>query len=234
MLDSKLSEQAAKQVVESIDWINLDRNANKWFGIRSDKNPTPHFDIIEAIRLTDDILLNYGDFSSSPIPAQGPFELLSSRSLAQLYGKQASGEKINAADTSFSRLSTHQWKELSPVATLKIQPIKFRPGTNLLTAQAKEEILNIHNILSRYSRYRIRIEGHSSTKGDTTLNKRLSSERAEAIRNHLIETYSLNPNRILSLGKGSESPLKKKSEESYRAWLNRLPRVEFHLLEELY
>jgi len=109
MLDSDLSAEAANKVVDSIDWINLTRNASKWFGIRSDQNPLPHFDIVESIRLTDDILLKFGDFTTSPLPAQGPFHLLSSRSITKLYSKQNSGEKIEGIDTHFSKLSHHQW-----------------------------------------------------------------------------------------------------------------------------
>lgn len=234
MKDSKLTEQAASEVVSSIDWINLNRNASRWFGIRSPQNPMPRFEIVEAIRLTDDILIQYGDFQTSPLPSQGPLHLLSSRSLSKIFEKQATGQKIEGLDSRFSRLSIHQWNELTPVATLKLKPIKFRPGTNQLTAQAKEEILNIKNILSRYPRYRIRIEGHSSTQGDPELNKSLSKERAEAIKNYLIKNYQLTPNRILAVGKGADSPLTRGSDESYRAWLGRLPRVEFHLLEEIY
>ena len=232
--DASLSPEDAKRVIESIAWLSLEQNASQWFGIRSQRVPLPEFRIVETIDLTNDILIKYGDFPRSPLPSQGAFPLLSSKQLGKLHEKQSSGQPIANNDNFFSRLSPAQWASLDPVASLKIKPIAFQPGTRIFSKEALQELTNIKNILKRYPRYRLSIEGHTSTQGDPEVNRQLSSERAQAIRQHLVETYKISVNRIKATGRGSDAPLPRSENQSFRAWLRQLPRVEFHLLEEVY
>ena len=232
--DASLSAADAKRIIESIAWFSLEQNASQWFGIRSQRAPRPEFRIVETIDLTNDILIKYGDFRDSPLPSQGAFPLLSSKRLGKLYEKQSSGQVITNNDNFFTRLSPSQWASLDPVASLKIKPIEFQSGTRTFSKEAKEELQNIKNILKRYPRYRLSIEGHTSTQGDAAVNRQLSNERAEAIRKHLLDTYKISTNRIKATGRGSDAPLPRQDGESFRAWLRKLSRVEFHLLEEVY
>ncbi len=232
--DASLNAESADRIIESIAWMSLEQNASQWFGIRSKHTALPEFRIVETIDLTNDILIKYGDFPRSPLPAQGAFPLLSSKALGRLQEKQSSGQPIARSDTFFSRLSPAQWASLDPVASLKIDPIAFQRGTRTFSQEAQQELANIKNILKRYPRYRLRIEGHTSTQGDADVNRQLSNERAEAIRHHLVDTYKISQNRIKAIGRGSDSPLIRGENESFRAWLSKLPRVEFHLLEEVY
>ncbi len=232
--DASLNAEDARRVIDTIDWLSLEQNASQWFGIRSQQVPLPGFRIIETIDLTNDILIKYGDFKRSPLPSQGAFPLLSSKQLGKLHKKQSTGQTIAKNENYFDRLSPSAWASLDPVASLKIQPIEFQRGTRTFSAEAKAELQNIKNILKRYPRYRLSIEGHTSTQGDAQVNRQLSSERAEAIRRHLLDTYKVPPNRIRAIGRGSDAPLPRQDGKSFRAWLRTLSRVEFHLLEKVY
>jgi len=148
--------------------------------------------------------------------------------------QQAKGQVITDNDDFFERLTPSEWDSLDSVASLQIPPIKFKPGTHDFSDQGKADIKNVKNILIRYPRYRLNIEGHTSTRGDAELNTQLSQQRADAIRDYLVDTYKIPPNRIRAIGMGPSRPIEKSPDMSYRAWLNKLPRVEFHLLEEVY
>ena len=234
--DAKISAEAADKVIDSIAWKSLQQNATQWFGIRSKGVSRPEFKIIETIDLTNDILIKFGDFQSSPLPGGngGAFQLLSSQSIAKLNQQQDEGQSITDNDDFFERFTPSQWDSLDPVGSLQIPPIKFKPGTHDFSDQGKADIKNVKNILIRYPRYRLSIEGHTSTRGDAELNTQLSQQRADAIRDYLVETYKIPQNRIRAIGMGPSRPIEKSPDMSYRAWLNKLPRVEFHLLEEVY
>lgn len=232
--DAALSSVAADKIIDTIAWKSLQQNASYWFGIRSKNVKRPEFKIIETIDLTNDVLIKFGDFQKSPLPAGGAFQLLSSKQLARLHEKQSTGQTIESNDNFFERLSPREWASLDPVASLQIPPIKFKPGTRDFSEQGKIDIKNVKNILNRYPRYRLNIEGHTSNRGDAELNTELSQQRADAIRDYLVQTYKIPANRIKSTGLGPSRPIEKSPDMSYRAWLNKLPRVEFHLLEEVY
>jgi outer membrane protein OmpA-like peptidoglycan-associated protein len=55
--------------------------------------------------------------------------------------------------------------------------------------------------------YRFRIEGHTDTVGDAGLNQNLSERRAAAVRDHLINTYGVEPSRLVAVGFGSSQLL---------------------------
>jgi OOP family OmpA-OmpF porin len=49
---------------------------------------------------------------------------------------------------------------------------------------------------------RFRIEGHADARGSDEYNEILSERRANAVRNYLIRTHGVDPDRIVAMGKG--------------------------------
>ena len=232
--DAQLSEEAAQKVANSIAWMSLEQNAGEWFGIRSQQNNLPRFKIIETMDLTNDILIKFGDFKTSPLPSQGAFKLLSSGPIADLYSQLKDGKVIKGDEIFFTKLSPIEWQSLDEVGSLRIKPITFKQGTNELSDEAILNIKNIQKILERYPRYRLSIEGHTSTRGDKILNQELSQARADAIKIQLIKISKIPTNRVRAIGLGGDRPLIKSDSESYRAWQSKLSRVEFHIMRETY
>ena len=91
------------------------------------------------------------------------------------------------------------------------------------------DILNqVANVLKGNSQLvRIRIEGHTDSKGNDAYNKKLSQSRAESVRNYLV-AKGIDTNRLVPAGFGEEQPVATNTTNDGRAE-NR--RVEFVILE---
>ena len=74
---------------------------------------------------------------------------------------------------------------------------------------------------------RVRVEGHTDSRASDSYNMKLSQERADAVRQYLID-QGVASERLVAIGKGEREPLD--SRETPESWdLNR--RVEF-LIED--
>lgn len=71
---------------------------------------------------------------------------------------------------------------------------------------AYAELDRVANILVRYPQTRIRVEGHTDTKGSEVYNQRLSERRAEAVKSALVQR-GVNTNRITTIGYGESQPI---------------------------
>jgi outer membrane protein OmpA-like peptidoglycan-associated protein len=76
----------------------------------------------------------------------------------------------------------------------------------------------------------VTIHGHASSEGSSTVNLKLSEDRAAAVRDYLV-ARGADPNRFIVIGHGDTQPVASNSTEEGRA---RNRRIEFEaLLEEL-
>ena len=62
--------------------------------------------------------------------------------------------------------------------------------------------------------YRFLIVGHTDAKGDRAYNLRLSQQRADAIREALINPFGIEPRRIEAVGLGEEQMLNRRNPEA--------------------
>jgi outer membrane protein OmpA-like peptidoglycan-associated protein len=76
---------------------------------------------------------------------------------------------------------------------------------------------------------KVRIEGHTDSQGSDAFNLKLSQERADSVRKHLIETGKLEDGRLEAKGFGEERPVASNNTARGREQ-NR--RVEFVILDE--
>jgi outer membrane protein OmpA-like peptidoglycan-associated protein len=77
---------------------------------------------------------------------------------------------------------------------------RLRPDSG----QLLDEIADL--LLSRPEIKRVRIEGHTDSRGSSSANKRLSQQRAEAVRTYLIER-GVSSDRLEAVGYGASRPL---------------------------
>jgi outer membrane protein OmpA-like peptidoglycan-associated protein len=92
----------------------------------------------------------------------------------------------------------------------------------LLAAVAK--LLELHDEVTR-----VRIEGHTDTTGKRAKNLALSQQRADAVKQHLVDVHGLDAARLDAVGFGPDAPIGDNETRGGRA-LNR--RVEFIIVEQ--
>ncbi|MFA5987282.1 MAG: OmpA family protein [Candidatus Paceibacterota bacterium] len=136
------------------------------------------------------------------------------------------------SERKFGPLDDKGWSELKEVATLRVEPINFQNGDNTLSDIGKEQVDNVATMLkNNFPGDRVLIRGHTGP-GDEKENLQLSQERADVVAKYLSVAHHIETNRLRGEGVGSKMPIKRKQDESQRAYQYRLPRVEFVLLED--
>ncbi len=242
--ETKLSNKSVASMLKGVKWVNLTENCEQWFGI-SNSGLNADEGLVDTIDSSLDILINSGDFSDNPIPDQDPYRLTNSTFIADIYKTGVSGftvpksgdasqQAFNSIETRFSALTASEWDKLVEVGTLKVEPIVFQSGATELDHTAKKIVDHAVERLKHYPNFRILIKGHTSVRGDKQENIILSQGRADAVGRYLEIVYNVDANRMRALGYGGTAPLPKKSGESRRSWMYRLPRVELVLVREDY
>lgn len=101
--------------------------------------------------------------------------------------------------------------------------ILFGFDKSALTADAKENLGKLVNVLNKYPDTNIEIRGHTDNKGSDSYNQKLSERRAGAVSDFL-KNKSISSNRLSTIGFGASQPKVSNDTESGRTQ-NR--RVEF-------
>ncbi len=103
----------------------------------------------------------------------------------------------------------------------------------LAKAEIKEESFDLLNEIVKVIKEnphikKIAIEGHASSDGDDTFNKKLSDDRAKSVRTYLTE-HGIGEEMLTAQGFGEERPIADNESETGRE-KNR--RVEFNIVEQ--
>ena len=104
--------------------------------------------------------------------------------------------------------------------------ILFRPGSEGISSEAATTIAAVAQMLRRYDRTLIEVNGYTDTSGSADYNLKLSQARAEAVANVLVDD-GINPARISPRGYG-ETHLKIPTGDNVNEPRNR--RVEIRIL----
>lgn len=240
-----LSDEQVASMLKGVAFMNLFDNAANWFGV-GHAGGLGSEGLTEAIEDTVQILIDHGDFSSSPLPDQDPYRIQNRGFVKELYEQGVSnqfGAPVPDANSqvsadslagAFAALEDGEWDALREIGTLKIRPITFQSGTDELDLNGKGELDKAATNLRHYPNFRVVIRGHTANKGDEDANKTLSLNRADAVKRYLEITYGIDSNRLRSIGLGGNAPLPRLPGESDRAYGYRLPRVELTLVSEVY
>ncbi|MFA0960846.1 OmpA family protein [Roseivirga sp. BDSF3-8] len=115
----------------------------------------------------------------------------------------------------------------TPLSTrMKFASIEFENGKADLLPAMFADLDRVIDFLLDNPDFRLKISGHTDSDGSEDLNRKLSQERADAIRDYIIRFGQIDPERIEAIGYGSEKPIVEETTEENKR-LNR--RVEFEI-----
>lgn len=85
--------------------------------------------------------------------------------------------------------------------------ILFNSGSAKIKPQSLGIVLQISQVLLQDENMKLNIVGHTDADGNSEANLKLSKERAESVKNALVNLYDIPENRLQTDGKGASSPV---------------------------
>ena len=112
---------------------------------------------------------------------------------------------------------------------LAVKKVAFERKSSIITENSYSTLTQIAKILDENKNTKIEIGGHTDSRGEKELNKQISQDRANSVRDALI-TLGISAERLTAVGYGEDFPIAK-DDENGLSEINR--RVEFNIKGEL-
>lgn len=97
-------------------------------------------------------------------------------------------------------------KGATPLAT-QHRSIYFDPNSASMSLDSRAIVDELANTMRAYENTVVDIEGNTDSTGARGYNIQLSHQRADAVRNYLIEKYGFPSSRLRTAGNGPDKPL---------------------------
>lgn len=116
-------------------------------------------------------------------------------------GPAAAAGEVVSRDTIVESL----WQPISGGPAIDLA-VEFRTGSARLTTRARAQLDELGRALSEgpLKGAEIGIYGHTDASGGASMNKRLSAKRADAVRDYLVKSFSLDAALFDTFGYGEE------------------------------
>ena len=105
--------------------------------------------------------------------------------------------------------------------------ILFDTGKSSIKAESTSVMVDIIRILEEYPTAKFTVEGHTDSVGSATKNQQLSEERANSVRNFLIDK-GIGASRLSAIGYGEDRPI---ADNNTRDGRKQNRRVEINLIK---
>lgn len=139
---------------------------------------------------------------------------------------ELSGTKHNAEPIFAFEEATESDKKAEAFASKNVT-INFASGASTLNDQAQYVIdEQVANILLTFGGVKVRVEGNTDNVGSRQLNTALSKKRAQAVVDHLVNTYGFDRNKFVVVGNGPDKPVADNNTQAGRAQ-NRRTEIKF-------
>jgi len=98
---------------------------------------------------------------------------------------------------------------------LKKNTIKFNYGTSNISQSSNDFLNELAKIIQQNQQMIIEVGGHTDSKGREKFNKELSKNRAEAVKEYLVN-QGVNPEHLIAKGFGEQFPISSNDTEEGR------------------
>lgn len=103
--------------------------------------------------------------------------------------------ELNECRNQAPKVITNNKKTLESVVT-------FRQGKVVIDASQQPNVERIATYLHNHKEAKVNILGYASPEGSAELNERIARQRAEAVKNMLVDRYRISESRITAKGQG--------------------------------
>jgi outer membrane protein OmpA-like peptidoglycan-associated protein len=103
---------------------------------------------------------------------------------------------------------------------IRLHGLTFPSGKSIIQPEYFSLLSKVQEAIKIFPDRHILLEGHTDSQGNAATNKRLSEERASAVREYIIANMGISREQITSVGFGSEKPVASNKTTEGRA-LNR-------------
>ena len=226
--DSGESRGDADTMLSGIRFLDLKGN-------RAMVEGTGDIRMTEAISNITRILVEVGDLDADPLG--GNPRLVVNSGFVQrssTAGLMVSNQNAEPMNRFFSPLNDSAWDALyeKRTGTLLEKPIVFGVGQATIPDEFQEELVSASGKLVHYPGHRIIVQAHVSPGTNEQADLELSQERADAIRDFLINEAGVSEYRVHAVGIGGKEPVAKLPGEGIRAWKRRCRRARIYLAED--
>lgn len=134
------------------------------------------------------------------------------------------GKKGGSSNAIVSRLLRNV---VSMEQDFTLDGVQFEFDSSKLTSDAKVVLQEVIEAMKKHPNVRLEIQGHTDNVGDPSYNITLSQERAQAVKDHMVEN-GISATRLTTNGFGENKPIASNATAEGRA-LNR--RIEFVIVK---
>ncbi|MDZ4837385.1 MAG: phosphate ABC transporter substrate-binding/OmpA family protein [Candidatus Melainabacteria bacterium] len=213
-----------ESVLKTVDWQDLQENCLKQLGFGQGSSEG----ILNCIGVSTAVLVKTGRLKSDPLA--DPYRIINTSVLKAVQNRLPAELGNSNVKRQFAQLTEKEWQALPAIGTTQVKNITFQTGSAVLDEAGEKTVDEIADRLANnYPDTRVVVMGHTASGSDESESIKLSKERAEAVVQRLIAVHGMPASRFKVDGKGSMQPPLRRPDENSRAFMYRIPRVEFHL-----
>jgi OOP family OmpA-OmpF porin len=97
-------------------------------------------------------------------------------------------------------------RQLLETGELRLDHVYFESGSARILDESQDALDQVGRALEHYPDLQLEIQGHTDTRGSADLNRRLSQQRAEAVRSYLIQNFRVTAGNLTARGYGESQP----------------------------
>ena len=90
---------------------------------------------------------------------------------------------------------------------IRIRSLNFPVNRSYLRGENYPVLGKVANVIKGFNNPSVVVEGHTDSDGSKEQNNRLSAERSKTVSNYFISSGAIEPEKIKTVGFGSERPL---------------------------
>jgi outer membrane protein OmpA-like peptidoglycan-associated protein len=229
---TKLEQDVIESMLKKVRFHDLQGNCIHEFGLKSGAGTAPAEGVVNTILACTNVLIKTGRLKEDPLHGD-PYKIINSKILQSLQARMPAEVGTASAQRQYRPLSEQEWKSLSEIGMMRVEPISFQQGEGSLDDDGKAEVDKVAILLANnYPDTRVIVRGHTGDSSDEEAAFRLSQERAETVVQRFVAVHGMSANRFRVEGMGSRFHPIRRPDENYRAWTYRFPRVEFVLYDD--